>query len=99
MRRQPIDGGGSRSLVRTMTSVAGYAEIRTIACQKLELWLQNPKVRNIHISAIIDHCFMFDIELLSATEIYGNRLHVIITLIQNLCLVSNNYKHFKHERP
>ena len=43
-RRQPMDGGGSRNLVRTMTSVSGYAEVRSLAAQRLEMWLQNPKV-------------------------------------------------------
>jgi integrator complex subunit 1 len=43
-RRQPMDGGGSRNLVRTMTSVSGYVEVRSLAAQRLEMWLQNPKV-------------------------------------------------------
>jgi len=42
-RRQPVDGG-SRNVVRTMTSTCGYAEVRSLAAQRLEMWLQNPKV-------------------------------------------------------
>ena len=42
-RRQPVDGG-SRNVVRTMTATCGYAEVRSLAAQRLEMWLQNPKV-------------------------------------------------------
>ena len=42
-RRQPVDGG-SRNVIRTMTATCGYAEVRSLAAQRLEMWLQNPKV-------------------------------------------------------
>jgi len=42
-RRQPVDGG-SRNVVRTMIATCGYAEVRSLAAQRLEMWLQNPKV-------------------------------------------------------
>jgi len=44
-RRPPMDGG-SRHLVRTLTSLCGYAEIRVMVAPRLEIWLQNPKVEN-----------------------------------------------------
>lgn len=43
-RRQPIDSV-SRNLLRLLTSTCGYKEVRLMAVQKLEMWLQNPKVR------------------------------------------------------
>ena len=43
-RRQPGGDGGSRNVVRTMTATCGYAEVRSLAAQRLEMWLQNPKV-------------------------------------------------------
>ncbi len=42
-RRQSVDGG-SRNLLRLMTATCGYSEVRTISAQRLEMWLQNPKV-------------------------------------------------------
>ena len=42
-RRQLMDGG-SRNLVRVMTACCGYSEVRMMAAQRLEMWLQNPKV-------------------------------------------------------
>ena len=31
-------------LIQTLTSACGIQEIRTVAVQKLEMWLQNPKL-------------------------------------------------------
>uniref|UniRef100_A0A8C9EAZ8 Integrator complex subunit 1 n=1 Tax=Phocoena sinus TaxID=42100 RepID=A0A8C9EAZ8_PHOSS len=42
-RRQPIDSV-SRNLLRLLTSTCGYKEVRLMAVQKLEMWLQNPKL-------------------------------------------------------
>ena len=42
-RRQAMDAS-SRNLIRLMTVTAGYPEIRAMAGQRLEIWLQNPKV-------------------------------------------------------
>ncbi|XP_064607195.1 integrator complex subunit 1-like [Liolophura sinensis] len=41
-RRQPLDPA-SRNLIRLMTATCGYAEVRLLASQRLEMWLQNPK--------------------------------------------------------
>lgn len=43
-RRQPIDNV-SRNLLRLLTATCGYKEVRLLAVQRLEMWLQNPKVR------------------------------------------------------
>ena len=42
-RRQAMDNG-SRNLLRLMTATAGYADVRAMAMQRLEMWLANPKV-------------------------------------------------------
>lgn len=42
-RRQPIDNV-SRNLLRLLTATCGYKEVRLLAVQRLEMWLQNPKV-------------------------------------------------------
>lgn len=42
-KRQMIDGV-SRNMLRFLTSVCGYPEVRLTASQKIEAWLQNPKV-------------------------------------------------------
>ncbi|XP_065065814.1 integrator complex subunit 1-like [Rhopilema esculentum] len=42
-KRQMIDGV-SRNMLRFLTSVCGYPEVRLVASQKIEAWLQNPKL-------------------------------------------------------
>nr|XP_026261451.1 integrator complex subunit 1 isoform X1 [Urocitellus parryii] len=42
-RRQPIDNV-SRNLLRLLTSTCGYKEVRLLTVQRLEMWLQNPKL-------------------------------------------------------
>lgn len=42
-RRQPMDNV-SRNLLRLLTATCGYKEARLMAVQRLEMWLQNPKV-------------------------------------------------------
>ncbi|XP_047389738.1 integrator complex subunit 1 isoform X2 [Sciurus carolinensis] len=42
-RRQPIDNV-SRNLLRLLTSSCGYKEVRLLTVQRLEMWLQNPKL-------------------------------------------------------
>lgn len=34
----------SKNLIRFMTATCGYGEVRLLASQRLEMWLQNPKV-------------------------------------------------------
>ena len=34
----------SRNLLRFLTTVAGYSEVRVTVAQKMEAWIQNPKV-------------------------------------------------------
>ncbi|XP_067859035.1 integrator complex subunit 1 isoform X2 [Heptranchias perlo] len=42
-RRQPMDNV-SRNLLRLLTATCGYKEVRLMTVQRLEMWLQNPKL-------------------------------------------------------
>ena len=42
-KRQLMDAS-AKSLIKLMTATCGYSDVRQLASQKLELWLQNPKV-------------------------------------------------------
>ncbi|XP_022317209.2 integrator complex subunit 1-like [Crassostrea virginica] len=42
-KRQPMDAT-SKNLIRFMTATCGYGEVRLLASQRLEMWLQNPKL-------------------------------------------------------
>ena len=42
-RRQLVDNT-TRNLLRLMSSACGLSEIRSLSSQRLEVWLQNPKV-------------------------------------------------------
>lgn len=43
MRRQPIDTI-SRNVLRLLVTTCGIGEVRLLAAQRLEMWLQNPKL-------------------------------------------------------
>lgn len=45
-RRQTLDSV-SRNLLRVMVVACGYSEIRVMATNRLEMWLQNPKVNQL----------------------------------------------------
>jgi len=59
-RRQPVDGG-SRNIVRTMTATCGYAEVRSQAAQRLDMWLQNPKVTRMLLLFARFGCLMYSV--------------------------------------
>ncbi|MGH0125925.1 UNVERIFIED_CONTAM: hypothetical protein FKN15_040150 [Acipenser sinensis] len=42
-RRQPMDNV-SRNLLRLLTATCGYKDVRQMTVQRLEMWLQNPKL-------------------------------------------------------
>uniref|UniRef100_UPI00398F2E8F integrator complex subunit 1 n=1 Tax=Pristiophorus japonicus TaxID=55135 RepID=UPI00398F2E8F len=42
-RRQPMDNV-SRNLLRLLSATCGYKEVRLMTVQRLEMWLQNPKL-------------------------------------------------------
>jgi hypothetical protein len=58
-RRQPMDAA-TRNLIRLMTVTCGYGEVRLLAAQRMEMWLQNPKVGD---PRAIEHYFDFFLPL------------------------------------
>lgn len=42
-RRQSMDSS-PRNIIRLMTATCGYGEVRNMAAQRIDMWLQNPKV-------------------------------------------------------
>ncbi|KAK2152727.1 hypothetical protein LSH36_320g00001 [Paralvinella palmiformis] len=58
-RRQSMDGG-SRNLLRVMTATCGYTEVRTMAVQRLEMWLQNPKLTRAAQDLLMSVCMNCD---------------------------------------
>ena len=57
-RRQLIDNT-TRNLLRLMSAACGVSDVRLVASQRLETWLQNPKVRPLISKLELDgaaHC-------------------------------------------
>lgn len=70
-RRQPMDNV-SRNLLRLLTATCGYKEARLLAVQRLEMWLQNPKVRNTH------ECWVMSFaKLVISNKAKGHRLFLV----------------------
>ena len=46
-RHAPPSDSVSRNLLRFLTSAAGLHEVRLLVAQKIEAWIQNPKVSNM----------------------------------------------------
>lgn len=55
VKRQLMDAS-AKNLIKLMTATCGYSDVRQLAAQKLELWLQNPKVSHFHISDLLITC-------------------------------------------
>ncbi|XP_060583813.1 integrator complex subunit 1-like [Ruditapes philippinarum] len=55
VKRQLMDAS-SKSLIKLMTATCGYGEVRQIAGQKLELWLQNPKLARASQELLMSVC-------------------------------------------
>ncbi|XP_050391471.2 integrator complex subunit 1 [Patella vulgata] len=54
-RRQPMDST-ARNLIRLMSATCGYSEVRTMASQRLEMWLQNPKLARTSQDLLMSVC-------------------------------------------
>ncbi|GFS13999.1 integrator complex subunit 1 [Elysia marginata] len=54
-RRQSMDSS-SRNLIRLMTSTCGYSEIRNMAAQRIDMWLQNPKLTRVSQDLLLAVC-------------------------------------------
>lgn len=72
-RRQPMDNV-SRNLLRLLTATCGYKEARYLAVQRLEMWLQNPKVTAARLfkSNIFPGLYLLvsTVEIVCATNLY-----------------------------
>lgn len=72
-RRQPMDNV-SRNLLRLLTATCGYKEARYLAVQRLEMWLQNPKVTTTHLfkSNIVPALYLLvsTVEIVCVTNLY-----------------------------
>ena len=55
LNHRPMDSN-SRNLIRLMTSTAGYAEVRTMAAQRIDMWLQNPKLTRVSQDLLLAVC-------------------------------------------
>lgn len=58
-RRQPIDSV-SRNLLRLLASACGYKEVRLLTVQRLEMWLQNPKLTRPAQDLLMSVCMNCD---------------------------------------
>lgn len=58
-KRQPMDGS-TRNLIRLMTATCGSGEIRLTAAQRLEMWLQNPKLARSAQDLLMSVCLNCD---------------------------------------
>ncbi|XP_029649485.1 integrator complex subunit 1 isoform X1 [Octopus sinensis] len=58
-KRQPMDGS-TRNLIRLMTVTCGSGEIRLTAAQRLEMWLQNPKLSRSAQDLLLSVCLNCD---------------------------------------
>ncbi|XP_033752257.1 integrator complex subunit 1-like [Pecten maximus] len=69
-RRQTMDTS-SRNVIRLMTATCGYSQVRLQAAQRLEMWLQNPKLTRSAQELLMSLCMncnqydQNDIEVLS----------------------------------
>ncbi|KAK0140526.1 Integrator complex subunit 1 [Merluccius polli] len=54
-RRQPMDNV-SRNLLRLLTATCGFKEARLMAVQRLEMWLQNPKLNRPAQDLLMSMC-------------------------------------------
>ncbi|WAQ97691.1 INT1-like protein [Mya arenaria] len=59
LKRQLMDAS-AKSLIKLMTATCGYAEVRQLAAQKLELWLQNPKLARVSQELLMSVCMNCD---------------------------------------
>ncbi|GAB1607705.1 integrator complex subunit 1 [Argonauta hians] len=58
-KRQPMDGS-TKNLIRLMTVTCGSGEIRLTAAQRLEMWLQNPKLSRSSQDLLLSVCLNCD---------------------------------------
>lgn len=57
-RRQTLDSI-TRNLLKLLTVTCGYSQIRLLVSHRLEMWLQNPKVKLVHCLIHFILCVQF----------------------------------------
>ncbi|XP_055874632.1 integrator complex subunit 1 isoform X1 [Biomphalaria glabrata] len=70
-RRQPMDAS-SRNLIRLMTSTSGYGEVRNMAAQRIDMWLQNPKLTRVSQDLLLAVCTNCDKHDTNDLEVIGH---------------------------
>ncbi|KAK7506750.1 hypothetical protein BaRGS_00002225 [Batillaria attramentaria] len=74
-RRQTMDAS-CRNLIRLMASTAGYGEIRSMASQRIEMWLQNPKLTRTAQDLLLAVCTNCNQEESTDTEVITQLLKI-----------------------
>ncbi|CAL1532926.1 unnamed protein product [Lymnaea stagnalis] len=70
-RRQPMDSS-SRNLIRLMASTSGYGEVRNMAAQRIDMWLQNPKLTRVSQDLLLAVCTNCDKHDPNDLEVIGH---------------------------
>ncbi|CAG5115061.1 unnamed protein product, partial [Candidula unifasciata] len=70
-RRQSMDSS-PRNLIKLMTSTSGYSAIRNMAAQRIDMWLQNPKLTRVSQDLLLAVCTNCDKHDQSDLEVIGH---------------------------
>ncbi|XP_061848569.1 integrator complex subunit 1 isoform X2 [Colius striatus] len=74
-RRQPMDNV-SRNLLRLLTAACGYKEVRQMAVQRLEMWLQNPKLTKPAQDLLMSVCMNCNTHSSEDMEVISNLIKI-----------------------
>lgn len=74
-RRQPMDNV-SRNLLRLLTATCGYKEARLMAVQRLEMWLQNPKLTRPAQDLLMSLCMNSNTHGADDMEVVSNLIKI-----------------------
>ncbi|KAK7174477.1 hypothetical protein R3I93_001635 [Phoxinus phoxinus] len=74
-RRQPMDNV-SRNLLRLLTATCGYNEVRLMAVQRLEMWLQNPKLTRPAQDLLMSMCMNCNTHGSDDMEVISNLIKI-----------------------
>ncbi|XP_048176838.1 integrator complex subunit 1 isoform X2 [Corvus hawaiiensis] len=74
-RRQPMDNV-SRNLLRLLTATCGYKEVRQMAVQRLEMWLQNPKLTKPAQDLLMSVCMNCNTHSSEDMEVISNLIKI-----------------------
>ncbi|XP_062999601.1 integrator complex subunit 1 [Elgaria multicarinata webbii] len=74
-RRQVMDNV-SRNLLRLLTATCGYKEIRLMAVQRLEIWLQNPKLNRPGQDLLMSICMNCNTHSSEDVEVVSNLIKI-----------------------